>query len=104
FVGVGEGVITALVLSSIAAVRPELVAPTNGAPARALWPVVVYGVVVALGLAWFVMPFASEAPDGLEAVAKRLGFEAREQGHGALWSTYTAWAAGVTILFIVAAG
>jgi cobalt/nickel transport system permease protein len=108
FIGLGEGVITALVLSSIASVRPELVTPAaNGEAARALplWPVLVYGLLVTLGLAFFVFPFASQAPDGLEAVAERLGLAARQQDHAALlWTNYTAWAAAAAIVFIFAAG
>lgn len=34
-----------------------------------------YGLLIALGLAVFVAPFASSLPDGLDAVATRLGFE-----------------------------
>ena len=36
-----------------------------------------YGLVVSLGLAMFVAPFACPWPDGLETVAAKLGFEHR---------------------------
>jgi hypothetical protein len=35
---------------------------------------VAYGVLIAVGLAMFVAPHASSLPDGLEAVANKLGF------------------------------
>jgi len=72
-IGIGEGAITALVLLAIARVRPELVDRKDEAPqARAT---VGYGLLVALGLALFVSPFACAWPDGLEQVAAKLGFE-----------------------------
>jgi len=42
------------------------------------------GVLVALGLALFVAPFASGWPDGLERVATRLGFGTRATATRAL--------------------
>lgn len=71
-IGVGEGAITALVLAAVSAARPELLDPqttldrTAGAG---------YALLVAVGLALFVAPFASPWPDGLEQVAQTLGFE-----------------------------
>ena len=104
-IGLGEGVITALVLSSIASVRPELVVPVGErTPVRSMWPLLVYGLLGALGLVWFVFPFASQAPDGLEAVSRRLNFDTRQQEHAALWSNYTAWTAALAVVFIFAAG
>ena len=72
-IGIGEGTITALVLLAIARVRPELVDRTDDPPQ----PVanVGQGLLVALGLALFVSPFACAWPDGLEKVAAKLGFE-----------------------------
>jgi cobalt/nickel transport system permease protein len=71
-IGVGEGLITALVVAAIARTRPELV------DERARFepvPVLGYGLLVALGMAVFVAPFACGWPDGLERVAATLGFE-----------------------------
>lgn len=82
-IGLGEAAITAVVLASIVRLRPELVlaeAETAGAPpARraARGELVVLGLLVALGLALFVAPFASGAPDGLERIAAELGFQTR---------------------------
>lgn len=75
-IGLGEAVITALVLVSIAAIRPELVG--GGEPTtRRRASLVPVGLLVALALAALVAPFASSLPDGLEWVAARLGFEHR---------------------------
>lgn len=75
-IGLGEAVITALVLVSIAAIRPELVGGAGPATGRrsALMP---GGLLVALALAALAAPFASSLPDGLEWVAAQLGFEHR---------------------------
>ena len=72
-IGIGEGAITALVLLAIARVRPELVDRKDEAPQAVA--TVSYGLLVALGLALFVSPFACAWPDGLEKVAAKLGFE-----------------------------
>jgi cobalt/nickel transport system permease protein len=77
-IGVGEGVITTLVVAAVARVRPELL--FEGAADRergGYRQFAIYGLLVALGLALFVSPFASGWPDGLERVAERLGFEHR---------------------------
>ncbi len=66
-IGAGEAIITALVLSAIARARPELLAQTPGPfPRRVLVP----GLVVALGVAMLLAPFASSWPDGLERVTQ----------------------------------
>lgn len=75
-IGLGEAVITALVLVSIAAIRPELVGGGESAPGRRTF-LVPGGLVVAFALAALAAPFASSLPDGLEVVAARLGFEHR---------------------------
>jgi cobalt/nickel transport system permease protein len=97
FIGVGEGVITALVLVAIAKVRPELLGlasdgqelPVGGLPISSaipatagrerLAPLVVFGLLISLGLALFVAPFACPWPDGLDSVARTLGFKSAEQ-------------------------
>jgi cobalt/nickel transport system permease protein len=72
-IGLGEAAITALVLAAVARLRPELM--RDDAPAAGVVAAAVQGLVVALGLAIFVAPFACAWPDGLEKVAARLGFE-----------------------------
>jgi cobalt/nickel transport system permease protein len=75
-IGVGEGLITALVLVGIARVRPELIlGETSAEPRRSYGLVVAYGVLIALGLALFASPFASRWPDGLDRTAEVLGFK-----------------------------
>ncbi len=75
-IGIGEGLITALVLLAIQRVRPDLTSEGTGAePARPWGELVRYGLLATLGVAVFVAPFACPWPDGLESVAAKLGFE-----------------------------
>lgn len=90
-IGLGEAVITTMVVAAVARARPELLEGEAGLqPARSPRLLAAQGLVVALGLALFVAPFASGWPDGLERVASRLGFEHR--GAAALvpspWADY----------------
>jgi cobalt/nickel transport system permease protein len=75
-IGIGEGLITMLVLSAIAKTRPELLTvasiQTNRNENK---PTLMYGAVIVIGLLLFVAPFASQLPDGLDRVAQSLGFE-----------------------------
>lgn len=78
FIGVGEGLITGLVLAAIARARPELLAgEAGGEPHQGYGAVLGYGVAIALGLALFVSPLSSRWPDGLDRVAEELGFRAK---------------------------
>lgn len=74
-IGIGEGLISALVYLAIERTRPELVSYRGETPAGPSASWLAYGVLLCLGLAAFVAPFASPWPDGLEAVASALGFE-----------------------------
>ena len=77
-IGLGEGLISALAFAAIARTRPDLVAErTPGSGGALPGGAFRYGMLVALGLAVFVAPFSCPMPDGLEAVAKKLGFEGR---------------------------
>lgn len=71
-IGIGEGAISALVFYAVAKARPELVNDTPALPMRSF---IGYGLLVAVGTALFAAPFACPWPDGLEAVAAKLGFE-----------------------------
>jgi cobalt/nickel transport system permease protein len=71
-IGIGEGAISALVFCAVAKSRPELAANTPALPTRSF---IGYGLLVAVGMALFAAPFACPWPDGLEAVAAKLGFE-----------------------------
>lgn len=74
-IGVGEALVTTLVLLAVMRTRPELLEPaaqpTGG---RGMGELLTYGLILSLGLAIFVSPFASTWPDGLEKVAETLGF------------------------------
>ena len=74
-IGLGEGVITALVFVAVCRARPDLAgtaeADAETQPRNGAWG---YGLLAALGVALFVAPFASPWPDGLERVASKLGF------------------------------
>ena len=76
FIGIGEALITMLVLAAIGNTRPELLEDksrsNSGKEQKA---VLLYGILIILGLLIFVVPFASKLPDGLERVAKTFGFE-----------------------------
>lgn len=75
-IGVGEAVITTLVIAAVAGVRPELLRESAPAERRPRYAeLAAHGLLVALGLAVFVAPFASGWPDGLERVAAALGFQ-----------------------------
>jgi cobalt/nickel transport system permease protein len=117
-IGIGEGLISALVLAAIQRTRPEMIAEPGcaGAPTRTR-ELLKYGLLVTLGLAVFVAPFACPWPDGLESVAAKLGFEhhagetvlpapaADYQAPGVSWpvgATAIAGAAGALIVFAFA--
>jgi len=74
-IGLGEALITALVILAIRKVRPELVDPEHRQAGGVGWETLAFGLVIALGLAMFIAPFASSWPDGLEKVAAQFGFE-----------------------------
>ncbi len=104
-IGIGEGLIGALVFLAIQRTRPDLTSNITGsAPARQGREWVSYGFLAVLGVAIFVAPFACPWPDGLESVAARLGFGPK----GAHWhvpapvADYQVpgvrWAAGATAL------
>jgi cobalt/nickel transport system permease protein len=77
-IGIGEGLISALVLVAVARTRPDLLTERNaGMPPGRLRGFVVLGLLTTLGIALFVAPFACPWPDGLEAVADHLGFGGR---------------------------
>ena len=117
-IGLGEALITALVIAGVARARPELV--EEGAPPRVGERYVEFagfGVLVALGLALLVAPHASSLPDGLEKVAAALGFEhhaaqplvAAPFGDyhlpgvkSAAWATAWAGAIGTVVVFALA--
>lgn len=77
-IGIGEAVITTLVVAAVARLRPELLArEQTETSATGYGGLVAGGAVMSLGLAIFVSPLASSWPDGLEKAAERLGFATR---------------------------
>ncbi|MEU1277429.1 energy-coupling factor ABC transporter permease [Streptomyces sp. NPDC005805] len=103
-IGIGEALITALTVSAVLAVRPDLVYGARGlaaplklrvggelvdapaaepapAPARSPRRVWIGGLVASLVLAGFVSFYASANPDGLERVASDKGFDKSVEEH-----------------------
>ena len=79
-IGVGEALITTLVVAAVARVRPELLLERARADLHPRYgELAAYGLLVCLGLAAFVAPFACGWPDGLEKVASMLGFGHKAQ-------------------------
>jgi cobalt/nickel transport system permease protein len=75
-IGVGEAVITMMVLAAIGNTRPELLNENGDRSIRREQKTVyAYLTIVILGLLILVVPFASKLPDGLERVAQSLGFQ-----------------------------
>jgi len=78
-IGVGEALITGLVVRFVLLRRPDLIELADGAggPSSAAggWArPTIAGLAIALGVAVFLGPFAWDAPDGLEYVGDSLGF------------------------------
>lgn len=71
-IGIGEALITGLVIRFILLSRPDLIhdpaADSAAAPDRPWFQVLAAGLASALAVAVFLAPFASEHPDGLEFV------------------------------------
>ncbi len=77
-IGVGEALITMLVMAAIASTRPELLNERDHRDIReGLSPTFIYAAIILIGLVVLVVPYASSLPDGLEKVAAALGFEHR---------------------------
>jgi cobalt/nickel transport system permease protein len=114
-IGAGEAVVTALVLSTVLRVRPELVSSVaNGPGARATATTLALGLAVSVALALFVSPFACPWPDSLQRLASALGldpsharvlFDAPMDGYAVRgiqargWSTALAALAGTLLMF-----
>ncbi len=83
-IGIGEGLITMLVLSAIAKTRPELLTDKPmQANRKENKPAIIYVGIIIIGVLLLVAPFASQLPDGLDRVAQSIGFEAKKiENHG----------------------
>jgi cobalt/nickel transport system permease protein len=74
-IGIGEGLITSLVILAIARTRPDLLEQEKVPSSRGSGlEFLAFGLIVALGLAIFVSPYACSWPDGLDQVAEKFGF------------------------------
>jgi cobalt/nickel transport system permease protein len=81
-IGIGEGLISALVVAAVLAARPDLVAGAADLPRERLArkapigprPLILAALGVTLAVATVVSQFASGEPDGLERVAVDEGF------------------------------
>lgn len=100
-VGLGEGIVSALVFLAVVRTRPDLLPDhiVPGATPARLREFVVLGLLTTLGVALFVAPFTCPWPDGLETVAARLGFE-----HKAMSPLLAAPASGYPLPGLVSPG
>ncbi len=78
-IGVGEALITGIVVRFVLMRRPDLLEPEAGPKGdpgpRSRWAgLMIAGLGIALGVAVFLAPFACESPDGLEYVGKTVSF------------------------------
>ena len=91
-IGVGEALITGMVIVAISRTRPELLYESisdDSQKHRSGLPL--YTGLAIIGVLLFVAPFASPFPDGLEKVAGLLGFEYKVPPHAIIaspWSDY----------------
>ncbi|HNV69245.1 MAG TPA: PDGLE domain-containing protein, partial [Candidatus Ozemobacteraceae bacterium] len=74
-IGIGEALITVLVIRAVSRAHPDLQNISNLVTEGDSRSLRLYGVVAAVGLVLFISPFACSWPDGLEKIAGDLGFE-----------------------------
>lgn len=88
-IGIGEGLLSAMVVAAVLAARPDLVAGARDldasqlaeAPRIAARTFVIGAILVASFFAMVVSQFAASDPDGLERVAIDKGFDTSAQDH-----------------------
>lgn len=100
-IGIGEGVLTALIIGAVMETRADLVhgAPAGlGEPTRRLSvrSVLVAGLLVTLVFAVVVSQFASRNPDGLDFVAQQEGFASTAETPATSGSPLANYGAGLT--------
>ncbi len=107
-IGIGEAVITAIVLAAVLRFRPELLEiPENcGVSAQRARSVVGYGLGLSIAIAAVLAPIACDSPDGLSSVAQSLGFQDAERVGlvAAPLAEYTVPGLGAGVLATVLAG
>ena len=73
-IGLGEGIITALIITLLIRVRPDLIYAYERSDENTT-KVSFYGLfIILILLLSLITPFASSSPDGLESVAEEFGF------------------------------
>ena len=100
-IGIGEGLLTALVVGAVMETRPDLVhgaPPPSATPARrpSVRTLLVAGALLTAIFAIVVSQFASSNPDGLEFVAAREGFAATAEDSAVADSPLADYGAGLT--------
>lgn len=99
-IGVGEGVVSALVVAAVLASRPDLVvgaqdlepAELTGRPRVDRRVFVIAALLVSVALATVVSQFAASDPDGLERVAEDEGFIGSAREHSLADSLFADYA------------
>lgn len=95
-IGIGEGVITALAVRSVLAVRPDLVqgaadVQLDQRETRPMAALTIGGIIASFVVAMVVSQFAAPDPDGLERVAEDTGFIEAAEEHplaGSIFADY----------------
>ena len=114
-IGIGEGVLSALVVAAVLAARPDLVRGAQDLTAEELGTgdrvgartFVLGGLLVVVAFAAVVSQFAFDDPDGLERVAIDQGFVDTAQDHalsGSLFADYATRGIGNAQLSLAIAG
>ncbi|MBI1309727.1 cobalt ABC transporter permease [bacterium] len=91
-IGIGEALITAVVIKVVLNHRPDLIfgLPAPSSQSRPLPQFIGAGLIAALAVAAFASPFASEYSDGLEAVSERESVAASDNGISGVFTDYDA--------------
>lgn len=76
-IGLGEGLATGLIILAVLRARPQLLTTIQEGRLSLRGGAIGYGILICMGLALFVAPFACPWPDGLEAFGARLGLPTR---------------------------
>ena len=77
FIGIGEGIITALIVSLLLRVRPDMLYISREKEPRSSFFSILGLLVLIIFSAVLITPLASSSPDGLEDVASRFDFESQ---------------------------
>ncbi len=100
-IGIGEGVMTALVIGAVMQTRPDLVhgaprTPATGKHRHSVRSVLAVGLLVTVAFAVGLSQFASSNPDGLLFVAEQQGFLSTAEDSATSASPLANYGAGLT--------